>query len=263
MITGNKVKIIENISYNADMEYAYKYSRWLLLAAACWPVSKKKRFILWLCFRLLNIVQLIFMLGFIITMFLSLFYNDLRKSEQAQEIGIVTICIGFTFKYLFLISKSKTYQFCVEQINDDWRYIFRDSRNIMLRYAKKTRKYILILSFFLCSAWISWQAAAVVKKPSVHDNMTFFELPMPAHFYFFDARHLPYYYCGMAFQSVAILILLITLCNICTPLTYVIHICGQYKVLESLVRKFGYDNYNSKNLAYIRLIVKKHYKIIR
>lgn len=257
-----EVKVSENTSYNKDFEFAFKYSRWLLYSMAAWPDLQNS--ILKVCCRIVSILYIFLIIGGCSLHFITMFNMGDDLQQFIETLGLLNTYTGILLKYIVIIAHKKTIEACIRQMNFDWRYMFENSREIMLKHAKISRYFLLILTSGYLGMCMSWHITVWLQKPTVVNNDTLYELPYVTYFKDIDAQTAPYCFYIYVVHFLCDLVLCLTSCSICIVVTFVMHVCGQYLVLESFVQSFGNEELNDRQLnLYIARFVKRHVSLLR
>lgn len=185
-----RAEIFENTSCYEDFESEFKYSRWILYLTAAWPDHQNPN--LKVCSRLVNVLYFVFMLGALILHGCTMFYKRDEVGQFFEIVGLINVYAGIFLEYVILISQSKTIRACIRQMDINWKYMFKNSRKIMLKHAKISRLVFLTQTSTWLGVWLSWHITVWLQKPIVIDNVTLYALPYDTYFKEFDARTAPY-----------------------------------------------------------------------
>lgn len=259
---GVTAKVFENKTYHEDFEFAFKYNRWLLYLMAAWPDFQNP--ILKVCSKIVNVWYGFFLLGSLTLHCVTKFYKRDELGQLYELMGALNIYLSVLVKYIILVYHNKTISDCIQQMDYDWRYTFENSREIMLEHAKISRIFTLMQTSIWSSALFTWYLSVWIKKPTVVDNVTVYELPYDTYFEDFDARTAPYCFYVTLLHFLGDVVMCLTSSAICLIITLVLHVCGQYVVLESTVQTFGNDKLSDRQLnVYIARFLKKHVSLLR
>lgn len=255
-------EIHENTSYHEDFEFAFKYNRWLLYSMAVWQDVKNP--ILKVCSRILNVVYIFIILGAFAVHWSTIYYKRNDTEGFFQAIMLQNVYVPLFIKYIIIKSNYKTIRACVRQMDSDWKYMYENSRKSMLEHAKTSRVFLILVTSIWLSTWLSYNISSWLQKPTIVDNVTLYALSYETYFEDFDARTAPYCFYFNALHFVFDGVMILTALNICLIITFVMHVCGQYKILESIVRAFGNDELSDRQLnIYIGRFLKKHVSQLR
>lgn len=259
-------QVIQNPHHVKDFKYAFNFNRWLFYILGIWffdgHYSVKK--------KILNMIYKIFfviaMLTFVASLILGSLYTSENFTELFRGLFIAMISSIATIKHIiFLVDQNQSTYFFVKQINSDWEYIFDGSRNIMRKYAKRSRAVtkVVVLSLFSCI--FLFFLVPLFKKPVNIDNVLYHELPVMVHYYFFDPRVEPYYYYAYIILLFSDCAAVFTFFSLCQLITFILHACGQYEIVSALINNLKLDNSKTINETkrILTLILKKQYIAMR
>ena len=258
-------EIFENPHYNEDIEYALKLNRWQLYASACFPATGRFSFFLNIFRRCVNTIYVTCMLILVFPLVCSPIFLDQDTSTSVQDLCIGVLGIAFALKYVVIVLNDKNVQICFDYVYQDWKNIFHGSRDIMLKYAKISRQFAIMIGLSGIMVDVAWQTNAIIRKPIVVDNVTIHFLTFKGDFFIFDGKQDPYFTYVFIFQLITQVIFSIATSSTCIIITFMSHICSQYEILANVITKFG----NIANVdihlinEYYKRIVKKHNKLLR
>ena len=254
-------QIVQNKSYHIDVEFAFKYNRWLLYLSACWPFNEKKSLLLELLNKIGNFLTVFAMIGFVMPLlFLAITSNE-DKTQQIKDVAFALIGPGYIMKYLIFIYNKSNLKACIEQLQSDWCNIFHGSRNVLLKYAKVNKNFVTIMMIMYFLNVVNWQIYTLMKNSRFVNNLTVHNLPMGEDYGFFNGGHDPYYPYAHAVQCIGQFLIMVSTCNTAIIVTFMLHLCGQFRVISNIIIKFGDTNWPGK--VYLKQVIKKQYSSMR
>lgn len=258
------VQIIKNPTYKKDYNYAFKLNRWFFNIMAIWP-DKNHIISMRLIAVAYKIVFVILQLVIIFPSAIELYSNDSDHVSAIKSFFSIYIAILFTLKYFSSAVQVQSTNACIEQLFQDWRYIFEGSREVMMRSARTSRAFLLLVSIGTVIAVLLWHIVSLLKKPIVVDGINYHELPFAGNYYFFDARVEPYYYyvcLSLFFGQCAGIISVIMSCQ---AFTFTLHASTQYAVLANATNRFcfGQCELTEGRKTMLKQYLKKQYTTMR
>lgn len=145
-------------------------------------------------------------------------------------------------KYVNLVLREDQVKNCLKHIEEDWRNVrSANSRDTMMQYARTGRRLITLCATFMYSSGLSFRSILPFVKGKIvtAQNITIKPLPCPGYFFSINAQVSPIYETIFALQFVSGLVTFSITTGVCgLMVVFVMHACGQLRILMSLMRNF-------------------------
>lgn len=257
-----RANVIENTTYHEDFEFAFGYNRWLLKVLVIWPDFQNS--MLKVCSSIVRVFYCCLVSGTVSIQFSTTYYKRDEFGIFMEMIGLLNIYIVTFIKYIILTTHIKTIQACIRQMESDWRYMFENSREVMLQYARISRVFLLITTSVWMGVVVCWHSTVWLTEARVVDNVTLYVLPYNTYFETFNAEAAPFFFYIDGVYFLCDTFLSLMSCNICLIITVVMHVCGQYVILQSIVHTFSDEKLSDRQLKIcIARFLKKHVCLLR
>ncbi|KYN50695.1 hypothetical protein ALC56_00072, partial [Trachymyrmex septentrionalis] len=138
------------------------------------------------------------------------------------------------------------------------------ARNTMIKSAKIGRRLVTLCAIFMYGSGLSFRLILPFAKGKIitPQNVTIRPLPCPAYFIFFDVQVSPTYELIFAIQILSGIITYSITTGLCgLAAVFVMHICGQLKILMSLMRNFVEEKWQEKREVNKKLAIMVEHQI--
>ena len=242
--------MIRNEHYKDDMVYVTKLTRNVLSLLGIWPYYNRrsshgeklwKYFLILLCWILLYCVLIPGMLFWV-----------LEKRTRVRLQTIPLLLFGFTAsgKYGNLIFREKSITRCLRHIEEDYRVVSSmEARDRMIESAKIGRRLVTLCAVFMYGSGLSFRSILPFAKGKIvtAQNITIKPLPCPGYFFSFDVQVSPAYELIFVLQVLSGLVTYSITTGLCgLAAVFVMHACGQLKILVNLMRNFAEGQWQEK-----------------
>lgn len=227
-----------NKYYNQDINYIMLYTRNALRALGIWPGFDKDKSILnkIIKYMLVTISCLIMISVFLPSFFFWIIVKNPRVRIQMMIILVYNLLS--LFKYMCLLLHQGNIRYCLKHIEEDWKNVGTNERNVMLVFAKTSRRMVIIIVTFLYCSGFSFRVLIPLSKKKMVNayNVTIRPLPSPIYLFSVDTQASPNYELLYAIQCMGGLVTLSLGASACGLLTiFVMHAYGQMDILISLM----------------------------
>lgn len=258
------VPIIFN--YIEDKEYSIQPIRWLLRPISIWPVSNSIKE------RILSMVLLLLCIFLIISTLipcaLAIFLDETKDVEaKVHDFGPLSNWALASLKYCSLLMHVGDIRRCIEHIESDWRAVTKiEEREIMLKSARIGRFIAIFSAIFVHSGVFSYSIfQAMTLNKTIADNVSVHSLPFAFYDKILDTTRSPAYEIMFTIQCLSTFVVnSIVIASCCVTSVFVMHACGQLKILMSLLDNFIDENekrdFSQQKFA---IVVEHHLKVLR
>ena len=102
--------------YDADFEFAFRFTRWLLYLSTSWPVHRQN-LILYIFVRFFNFIFVSMLTSVIVSpMFLNPIVLCQDLSQKIKDLSLMIICAGYIIRYIIFACNSKTFRDCIRNV---------------------------------------------------------------------------------------------------------------------------------------------------
>ncbi|XP_012063258.1 PREDICTED: odorant receptor 13a-like [Atta cephalotes] len=229
----------QNKHHQSDILYITQPTRNILLALGAWPSINKGESIHSKVHNLL-----------LIFMSYSLLFCDLipgilywlmkaTTRVRLQMIPLLLYDFMSVSQYGIFISRYDQLKRCLKHVEEDWENILSvDARNIMLKSARTGKRLVTICAFFMYSGVITFRGILPLfqGKIVIDQNVTIRRFACPGYYFSFDVQVSPVYETVFIIQFLTGFITVsIVTCACGLTAIFVVHACGQLKILISLM----------------------------
>lgn len=246
-----------NKRYQADIMYVTFLTRNVLELLGVWPSSNgggsiseraRKYLLIIISYTLLYAVLIPGALFWVI---------EQRTRVRIQTIPLIFYGFMATGKYCNLIFRERQIRQCMKHIEEDWRNIDgKDMRNTMIKSAKIGRRLVAVCGTFMYGSGLSFRSILPLSKGKIvtAQNITIKPLPCPAYFFSFDAQASPAYETIFVIQFLSGIVTYSITTGICgLAAVFVMHACGQLKILVEMMRNLVKGQWQEKQVLDKRL----------
>ena len=256
--------MLRNKYYKDDIIYITYLTRNVLSLLGVWPFYRKKcirdkiwkYFLILICHILLYSVLIPGALFWLV-----------EKRLRVRVRTIPLLLFGFVAcgKYSNLVFHEKNIKRCLQHFEEDYKVITNaKARNTMIKSAKIGRRLVTLCAIFMYGSGLSFRLILPFAngKIIIPQNVTIRPLPCPAYFIFFDVQVSPTYELIFAIQILSVIITYSITTGLCgLAADYVMHICGQLKILMSLMRNFVEEKWQEKREVNKKLAIMVEHQI--
>jgi hypothetical protein len=232
-----------NKYYLQDLTYVKTFLPNILNALGVWPFFGKNKSTYK---RLADFSSILFFYSLIFATLIPatlfwVFKGNVRACLQMSPFFMYTI--GTISKYGILIFGQDRIRRCWNYIEDDWKNARKDARGLMLESARVSRRLVAICGWFYCSCGVCLRVMPLLYSGKIQnrDNVTIRSrlLPHPAYLFSLNMQASPVYEIMYSLQGASGLInVLVATSAVGLIIVFVMHACGQLKILMSLMKEF-------------------------
>ncbi|XP_012063224.1 PREDICTED: odorant receptor 4-like [Atta cephalotes] len=227
-----------NIHYKHDIRYTMQLCRWMLKPIGMWhPIyghspSQNEKFI-----SIILIVICFSALCFVLIP--AGFYTLFREKDISIKIklfGPVGFCLTNTIKYCYFGARAAAFGRCIRHVEDDWRIVHHQTREIMLKQVLG-RRLTTLCAIFLYTGGLSYYIIMPLSsRQEINENYTIRINTYPGYDMFFDPTASPAYEIMFCIHILfAMISLQITTASCSLAAIFVTHACGQIDILMLLL----------------------------
>lgn len=242
--------MVQNEHYKDDMIYITHVTRNVLSLLGAWPSYNRRKSIgekVWKYF----LISISYILLYCV-LIPGAFFWIIEKRTKVRVQTIPLIFYGFmaSGKYGNLIFHEKNIKRCLRHIEEDWRTInSTEARETMIESAKIGRRLVTLCAIFMYGSGLSFRSVLPFAKGKIitAQNITIKPLPCPAYFFSFDIQVSPAYELIFAMQFLSGIVtysITVGLCGLAA--VFVMHACGQLKILMNLMRNLVEEQWQEK-----------------
>ena len=243
-------RMLHNEYYKDDMIYITQLTRNVLSLLGVWPNYNRRRTI-GEKIRKYFLISISYILLYCVLIPGALFWMiEKRTRVRVQTIPLLFYGFMASGKYSNLIFREKNIRRCLKHIEQDWRIITSaEERDMMIESAKIGRRLVTLCAVFMYGSGLSFRSILPFAKGKIvtAQNITIKPLPCPAYFFSFDIQVSPAYELIFAMQFLSGIVtysITIALCGLAA--VFVMHACGQLRILVDLMRNLVEDQWQEK-----------------
>ncbi|XP_070159025.1 odorant receptor 10-like isoform X1 [Polyergus mexicanus] len=250
--------------YIKDTEYSIQPIRWLLRPISIWPVSSMKEKILSM---ILLLVCVFLIASTLIPCALAIFLDETKDVEaKVRDLGPLSNWVLASLKYCTLLTHVGDIRRCIEHIESDWRAVTKiEEREVMLKNARIGRFIAIFAATFVHSGVFSYSIfRGMTLDESAADNVSVHSLPFAFYDKILDTTTSPTYEIVFAIQFLSTFVVNSIVAATCSITSvFVMHACGQLKILISLLDNF-IDKNEKRNFSQQKfaVVVEHHLKVL-
>ncbi|XP_032689599.1 odorant receptor 13a-like [Odontomachus brunneus] len=240
-----------NVRYQDDIMYITKVTRNVLNVLGVWPsLDERKTVGSRICRFLLITISWLLLYCVLIPGFLSWLFEK-RTRIKIQMIPLLLFGFMAIGKYGNLIFREGQIKRCLQHIEEDWKNVIdTDARSMMIESAKTGRRLVTICGIFMYSTGVSFRTILPLSKGKLvtAQNITIKPLPCPGYFFSFNTQASPTYETIFVMQFFSGLITYSITTGVCgLTAVFVMHACGQLKILMKLMRHLFEEQWIEKH----------------
>ncbi|XP_036146796.1 uncharacterized protein LOC105834979 [Monomorium pharaonis] len=143
-------------------------------------------------------------------------------------------------QYSIFIFRCDQLRQCLKHVEEDWKNIFSvDVRNIMLKSGRTGKRLVTICGIFMYSGAITFRTILPLAQEKIvtDQNVTLRNLACPGYFFSLDVQVSPFYETVFVIQFLSSIVTVSIVTSACgLTAIFVMHACGQLKILINLMR---------------------------
>ncbi|XP_032689600.1 odorant receptor 4-like [Odontomachus brunneus] len=240
-----------NEHYQDDIMYITKITRNVLNVLGVWPSLDGGKLIGGRVCRLLIIIIAWLLLYCVLIPGFLFWVLEKRTRIKIQVFPLLVFGFMAIGKYGNLILREGQIRRCLKHIEEDWKYVIdTDARNLMIESAKTGRRLVTICAIVMYGSGLSYRTILPLSKGKLvtAQNVTIKPLPCPGYFFSFNAQASPTYEMIFAMQFFSGLVTFSITTGVCGLTTiFVMHACGQLKVLMMLMTRLFEEQWFKKH----------------
>ncbi|KAL6426577.1 hypothetical protein ACFW04_009174 [Cataglyphis niger] len=232
--------MLHNQHYQDDIMYITQLTRQVLSLLGIWPSFNRKKTIGEKIRKFLLISGSYILLYCVLIPGLLFWLIEKRTRVRVQTIPLIFYGFMATGKYSILVLSEGRIRRCLKHMEEDWRILFSiETRDSMIESAKIGRRLVTLCAAFMYGSGLSFRSILPFAKGKIvtAQNVTIKPLPCPAYLFSFDIQVSPIYETVFAIQFLSGIVtysITIGMCGLAA--VFVMHACGQLKILVDLMR---------------------------
>lgn len=240
-----------NEHYQDDIMYITQMTRNVLGLLGVWPALNRERSTGEKIRKFIMITISYCLLYCVLIPGLLFWLIEKRTRVRIQTIPLIFYGFMATSKYGNLILREGQIKRCLKHIEDDWKYMMSvDARDTMIESAKTGRRLVALCGAFMYGSGLSFRSILPLSKGKIitPQNITIKPLPCPAYFVFFDIQVSPTYETIFLLQFLSGIVtysITVGMCGLAA--VFVMHACGQLKILVELMQNLVEERWKEKD----------------
>lgn len=229
-----------NKHHQNDILYIMQPTRSILFALGAWPSISEERSIFLKTHSLLMIC--ISYALFSCDIIPGVLYWLMEKTTliRLQTIPLLLYDFMSASQYGIFIVRYDQLRRCLKHVEEDWENVFSaDARDIMMKSARLGKRLVMICGIFMyCSAFTFRTVLPLAQGKIVTDqNVTLRRFACPGYFFSLDVQVSPVYETLFFIQCLTGFLTVSIVTGACgLTAIFVVHACGQLKILIGLMR---------------------------
>lgn len=232
--------MLRNQHYQDDIMYITQLTRQVLSLLGVWPSLNKRKSISERAWKFLLISSSYILLYCVLIPGLLFWLIEKRPRVRVQTIPLIFYGFMATGKYSILVCSEGRIRRCLKHIEKDWKFLISmDARDSMIESAKVGRRLVTLCAAFMYGSGLSFRSILPFAKGKIvtAQNVTIKPLPCPAYLFSFDIQVSPIYETVFAIQFLSGIVTYSITIGVCgLSAVFVMHACGQLKILMDLMR---------------------------
>lgn len=231
-------EVLRNKHYQDDIKTSLQITRDFLLAVGIWPIEKRS-----LCEKIDRYLRILVSYIFLYCALVpGALYWMIEKRTRVRLRSTTILLYGFItiIKYYNLITHEAQIRRCLKFFEEDWKSVDNTAaRNIMLESASIGKRMVTICAIFMYSSGLSLRILIPLSKGKIvtPQNVTIRPLPYPTYLFSFDVQPTPIYEIVFTMHVfTGIITVSISMCIYSLMIVFIMHICGQLKILINLIK---------------------------
>lgn len=242
-----------NEHYQDDIIFITQLTRNILSALGIWPSFSRKRTIVERVRKFLLICTSYALLYSVLIPGFLFWFLEKRTHVKIQVFPLLLFGFMAISKYGNLIFRKGQIKRCLKHIEEDWKNVAdMNARNTMIESAKTGRRLVALCGAFMYSSGLSFRLILPFAKGKIINaqNITIRPLPCPGYFFSFNSQVSPGYEMIFAIQFLSGLVTFSITTGVCgLAAIFVMHACGQLKILIELMRHLVEDQWQERQEA--------------
>lgn len=239
-----------NKHYKDDIVYITQLTRNVLSVLGVWPSSNRARSAGEKIIKFLLICVSYALLYCVLIPGILFWLMEKRTRIRIQTFPMLLYCFMATSKYGNLIFRENQIKRCLKHIEEDWKIVTSaDARDTMIESARTGRRLVAICGAFMYGSGLSFRSILPFAKGKIVNaqNITIKPLPCPGYFFSFNSQTSPTYEVIFAMQFLSGLVTYSITTGACgLAAIFVMHACGQLRILIDLMRRLVEDQWQEK-----------------
>ncbi|CAL1689178.1 unnamed protein product [Lasius platythorax] len=232
--------MLRNEHYQDDIMYITQLTRNVLSLLGVWPSFNRKKSIGERAWKFLLISVSYILLYCVLIPGLLFWLIEKRTRVRVQTIPLIFYGFMATGKYSILVLSEGRIRRCLKHIEEDWKILISmEARDTMIESAKIGRRLVTLCAAFMYGSGLSFRSILPFAKGKIvtAQNVTIKPLPCPAYLFSFDIQVSPVYETVFAIQFLSGIVTYSITIGVCgLAAVFVMHACGQLKILVNLMR---------------------------
>ncbi|KAL0117088.1 hypothetical protein PUN28_010138 [Cardiocondyla obscurior] len=254
-----------NERYKDDVVYVTHLTRNICKTLGIWPSTNKKESHgdkTWKKFLIIFSYALLYSV-----LFPGFFFWIIEKRIKIRLLTfplLLFVSMAST-KYGHLIYRENNIRLCLKHMEEDYKTVpTSKARDTMIESAKIGRRLVTLCAIFMYGSGLSFRLILPFAKGKIvtPQNITIRPLPCPAYFFSFDVQVTPIYELIFAMQVLSGLVTFSITTGLCgLAAVFVMHACGQLKILTTLMRNLVEEQWQDKKEVNKKLAEMVEYQI--
>jgi len=256
-------------NYIKNKEYSIQPIRWLLKPISVWPVTDSSN-----AQKILSVVLLIACIFLIVSTLVpcafAIFLDETKDVDmKLRDFGPLSNWVLVSLKYISLLMHVGDIHRCIKHIETDWQAVTKlEEQKVMLRSARIGRFIAILSTIFLHSGVFSYSIfrGMTLDESTVGDNTSVRSLPFAFYDKILDTTTSPMYEIVFATQCLSTFVVNSITAGTCgLTAVFVLHACGQLKILMSLLDNLIEERNEKRDSSQQKfaIIIEHHLKILR
>ncbi|XP_072746835.1 odorant receptor 4-like [Anoplolepis gracilipes] len=239
-----------NKLYKDDIVYITQLTRNVLSVLGVWPSSNRARSTGERVFKFLLICVSYTLLYGVLIPGILFWLIEKRTRIKIQTFPFLLYCFMATSKYGNLIFRENQVRRCLKHIEEDWKIVTNaEARDTMIESARTGRRLVALCGAFMYGSGLSFRLILPFAKGKIvtAQNITIKPLPCPGYFFSFNSQVSPIYEMIFAMQFLSGLVTYSITTGVCgLAAVFVMHACGQLRILIDLMKRLVEDQLQEK-----------------
>ncbi|KAK2583195.1 hypothetical protein KPH14_009215 [Odynerus spinipes] len=255
-----------------DWTYSVQLNHWFLKPIGAWPFS----FSITIADKIISICLTTIsscLIGFLLVPCALCAFLDREGDITAKikMIGPLSFCIMAAAKYCILVYRGNDIARCIEHVRLDWERAsnYDRDREIVVKNAEFGRSLVILCAVFMYGGGVFFCTIMPLcaTRTEIIDNVTIRVPSFPIYRKLIDPRSSPYFEIVQFLQCLAgYVIYTITISACSLAAVFVMHACGQFRILLSKLDNFVMDEEKKSKLDFSNRgmgdIVEYHLRIL-